>query len=226
MRDGAEMCSGGRWGGVLSHDDDDWVAILDRMGAEARTDEEILAALAGASPDERRALVDDLFGRHYDRVSRWCYRLTGDRERAADVAQNVFVKAYRHLDDFRGQARFTTWLYTIVRHECFAELRKHARVPVEGDDEALVDVPTTDDDPETRAARASEGRFAHQVLLDTLDETERAVFVLHYGDDLPLEAVTRTLGLDNASGAKAYIVSAKRKLARAVKRIAARGGRL
>ena len=46
------------------------------------------------------------------------------------------------------------------------------------------------------------------------------------GDELPLDAVTRTLGLDNASGAKAYVVSAKRKLARAVKRIAARGGRL
>lgn len=196
------------------------------MGADARTDEEILAALAGASPDERRALVDELFGRHYDRVSRWCYRLTGDRERAADVAQNVFVKAYRHLDDFRGQARFTTWLYTIARHECFAELRKHAREPVDGDGEALVDVPTPDDDPETRAARASDGRFAHQVLLETLDATERAVFVLHYGDDLSLEAVTRALGLDNTSGAKAYIVSAKRKLARAVKRIAARGGRL
>ena len=64
------------------------------------------------------------------------------------------------------------------------------------------------------------------MLLDTLDATERAVFVLHYGDELPLDAVTRTLGLDNASGAKAYVVSAKRKLARAVKRIAARGGRL
>ena len=63
-------------------------------------------------------------------------------------------------------------------------------------------------------------------MLDTLDPTERAVFVLHYGDDLSLDTVTRTLGLDNASGAKAYVVSAKRKLARAVKRIAARGGRL
>lgn len=196
------------------------------MGAETRSDEEILAALHGTAPDERRILVDELFGRHYDRVSRWCYRLMGDRERAADVAQNVFVKAYRHLDDFRGQARFSTWLYTIVRHECFAELRKHAREPVDGDDDALVDVPAGGDDPETRAARRSDGQFAHRVLLETLDATERAVFVLHYGDDLSLDAVTRTLGLDNASGAKAYIVSARRKLARAVKRISARGGRL
>lgn len=195
------------------------------MGAEGRTDEDILADLSRAAPDERRQLADELFERHYARVGRWCFRLTGDRELAADVAQNVFIKAYRHLADFRGQSQFSTWLYTIVRHECFAQLRRRARDP-EGDDDVLVDVPAPEDDPETRAARASDGQFAHQVLLETLDATERAVFVLHYGDELPLDAITRALGLGNASGAKAYIVSAKRKLARAVTRIAARGGRL
>ncbi|MEZ5289612.1 MAG: RNA polymerase sigma factor [Vicinamibacterales bacterium] len=196
------------------------------MGHEASTDEEILAAIARAAPEGRRALADELFGRHYERVGRWCFRLTGNRERAADVAQNVFIKAYRHLDDFRGTARFTTWLYAIARHECFAELRRHGRQAADSDDEVLADVPTPEPDPEARALSASAGHFAHRVLLETLDETERAAFVLHYGDDLPLDAVTRALGLSNASGAKAYIVSAKRKLARAVTRITARGGRL
>jgi hypothetical protein len=49
-------------------------------------------------------------------------------------------------------------------------------------------------------------------LLTTLDETERTVSTLHFGDQMPLDAVTRLLALDNSSGAKAYIVSAKRKL--------------
>lgn len=196
------------------------------MDAEPSTDEDLLAAMAGASVEERRRLADELFARHYERVGRWCFRLTGDRERAADVAQNVFIKAYRHLESFRGDARFSTWLYTIVRHECFAELRRHVRRPEEGDDEVLSEVPSADDDPEAQLARVSDGQYAHRVLLDTLDATERAVFVLHYGDELSLDTVTRTLGLDNASGAKAYVVSAKRKLARAVRRIAARGGRL
>lgn len=196
------------------------------MGPEPATDEEILAAFSQASADERRHLADQLFERHYAHVARWCFRITGDRDVAADVAQNVFIKAYRHLGDFRGASRFSTWLYTIVRHECFAHLRTHARDPVGVDDDVLVAVPTDDAGPEAQAVRDSNGRFAHQVLLDTLDDTERAVFVLHYGDDLPLGAVTRTLQLTNTSGAKAYIVSAKRKLARAVKRIAARRGTL
>ena len=194
------------------------------MGPEAASDEDILAALSRASPDERRRLADQLFERHYARVARWCLRITGDRDQAADVAQNVFIKAYRHLDDFRGASRFSTWLYTIVRHECFAELRQHARDPVGVGDDVLVDVPSDDDGPEAQVVRGSEGAFAHRLLLDALDETERAVFVLHYGDGLPLAVITRTLQLQNASGAKAYIVSAKRKLGRAVKRIVARRG--
>ena len=196
------------------------------MGPEAASDEDLLAALSRASPDERRRLADQLFERHYSRVARWCLRITGDRDQAADVAQNVFIKAYRHLDDFRGASRLSTWLYTNARRECFAHLRRHARDPVDVGDDVLVDVPSGDDGPEALAVRGSVGQFAHQLLLDTLDDTERAVFVLHYGDDLPLAAVTRALRLDNTSGAKAYIVSAKRKLARAVKRLAARGGPL
>lgn len=196
------------------------------MGAELATDEEILTAFSGASADERRALADQLFERHYTRVARWCFRITGDRDVAADVAQNVFIKAYRYLDDFRGASRFSTWLYTIVRHECFAHLRKYAKDPTGVDEDLLVDVPAGDEGPEAHAVRVSRGQFAHRLLMDTLDDTERAVFVLHFGDDLPLDAVTRTLHLQNTSGAKAYIVSAKRKLARAVKRSAARGGTL
>jgi len=51
------------------------------------------------------------------------------------------------------------------------------------------------------------------------------VFTLHYAEDVPLDAITRLLRLENASGAKAYIVSAKRKLARAAERWKAAGTR-
>ena len=57
---------------------------------------------------------------------------------------------------------------------------------------------------------------------ETLDETETKVMVMHYADEIPLDAITRVLALTNASGAKAYVVSAKRKLSTAVQRIQAR----
>jgi DNA-directed RNA polymerase specialized sigma24 family protein len=49
-------------------------------------------------------------------------------------------------------------------------------------------------------------------ILECLDRTEARVLLLHYGQELPLRAVSRMLGLTNKSGAKAYIVSARRKL--------------
>jgi hypothetical protein len=53
-------------------------------------------------------------------------------------------------------------------------------------------------------------------MQSTLSEVETQVMTLHYGEELSLDAVTRALNLNNASGAKAYVVSAKRKLARAM----------
>lgn len=171
-------------------------------------------------------LADELFGRHYERVARWCYRFTGDRESAADLAQDVFLKAHRHLDKFQGSSRFTTWLYSIARNESLNRLGKRTPSPPEDPAEALADVPSLEPSPEQSAAAGSRGRRLHAFLEATLDETERVVFTLHYGDEMSLEAVTRLLKLQNTSGAKAYIVSARRKLARAVEQLRAHGEEL
>ena len=60
-------------------------------------------------------------------------------------------------------------------------------------------------------------RLISTLVEEALDETEKKVFTLHYGNDLPLDAITRLLGLSNRAGAKAYIVSARRKLRRAAR---------
>jgi RNA polymerase sigma-70 factor, ECF subfamily len=190
------------------------------------SDEALVEACRSASTEERRTLTGELFARHYEKVARWCYRFTGDREAAADLAQEVFLKAYRRLDTFRGSSRFTTWLYSIVRNESLNRLRQAPRVDIADGDDELAEVPSLQPGPEDLAAQDSQRRRLHDFLIDTLDDTERTVFTLHYGDEMPLESITRLLGLDNASGAKAYIVSAKRKLARAVRRLHAQGAPL
>ncbi|HET8774771.1 MAG TPA: RNA polymerase sigma factor, partial [Thermoanaerobaculia bacterium] len=149
---------------------------------------------------------------------------TGDRESAADLAQEVFLKAHRHLDSFRGTSQFGTWLYSIVRNEALNRAKRSA-VAAESE-EALIEVPSPAPGPEELASQSSTSRRLQRFLTDTLDETERTVFTLHYGDDVPLDAITRMLRLDNSSGAKAYIVSAKRKLARAAEKLFVRGEKL
>lgn len=190
----------------------------------APADEPLFRAWQTAEPHQKRAAADRLFAGYYERVGRWCFRFTGDRESAADLAQEVFLKAHRHLDSFRGTSQFGTWLYSIVRNEALNRAKRSA-APMESE-EALIQVPSLEPGPEELASQSSTSRRLHRFLTDTLDETERAVFTLHYGDDVPLDAITRMLRLDNSSGAKAYIVSAKRKLARAVEKLFVRGEKL
>jgi RNA polymerase sigma-70 factor, ECF subfamily len=181
------------------------------------SEDALLAEYRHASADARGAIADELFERHYERVARWCYRFTGSREAAADLAQDVFLKAHLHLGAFRGTARLSTWLYTIARNESRNQMRRAE--PAMEDDSVLEDLPTMDAGPEEAAEQENRARRLGEFLSVTLDEIERTVFTLHYGDDVPLETITRLLRLQNASGAKAYIVSAKRKLARATRRL-------
>jgi RNA polymerase sigma-70 factor, ECF subfamily len=195
-----------------------------RQGPATPSDEQLFSAYQRAEPHQKRAAADRLFESYYERVARWCYRFTGDRESAADLAQEVFLKAHRHLDSFRGTSQFGTWLYSIARNEALNRMKRSA-VPTESE-EVLIEVPAPEPDPEELATQSSTSRRVQRLLHATLDETERIVFTLHYGDDVPLDAITRMLRLDNSSGAKAYIVSAKRKLARAVEKLFVRGEKL
>jgi RNA polymerase sigma-70 factor (ECF subfamily) len=187
---------------------------------DALSDEELIARyrLAPAS-DPSRHFIEELFRRHQRRVVAWCYRLTGDRTNAVDLAQDVFVKAYASLDTFRADSKFTTWLYVIARNRWRDELRARQTRPKESTETGMFDEEPFTGNDALSALEARDARVLVRRLMDeTLDETEKRVMTLHYGHDMRLDAITAALGLTNASGAKAYIVSARRKLNGAVKR--------
>ena len=185
------------------------------------TDEDLLRnyrAEAGGAGANR--WIDELFRRHHARVSCWCFRFAGGREWAADLAQEVFMKANESLDSFRGDAKFSTWLYTITRSRCINELKARAARPVAELEPILADLPdTSGEDPQTAIERERARQLMRELMRTALDETEQRVVALHYSEELPLDAITRLLCLDNPSGAKAYVVSARRKLAAALREI-------
>lgn len=202
-------------------------AIIDPMSLEQLLDEELVAQYRStAEAGEREQYINELFRRNYARVARWCLRFTDDRESAADLAQEVFAKAYQNLGSFQGQSRFSTWLFVIARNHCLNALRANARQATElkADDgeEILLEIADTAPTPYSALERESSAELVRTLLNEALDETEKVVFTLHYGEDVPLDAITRLLRLENQSGAKAYIVSAKRKLARLVQQWKAR----
>jgi RNA polymerase sigma-70 factor, ECF subfamily len=182
-------------------------------------DEELIACYrAGGDSPYGREQLDELFRRYHVRVAAWCLRLTGNREVAADLAQEVFLKAYRNLESFRGDAKFSTWIYSIARNHCFNYIKSRSRQPVEVGDEPLVDATAGVQDVLDALEKADSERRALQLMEEVLDEVEKKVMTLHYAEEMPLDSVTRFLSLTNPSGAKAYIVSAKRKLKRALQR--------
>jgi RNA polymerase sigma-70 factor (ECF subfamily) len=65
--------------------------------------------------------------RYHERILRLCVSMLADPAEAEDAAQEVFLKAYRSLDRFRGDAAFSTWLYRIAANHCHDLLRKHPR---------------------------------------------------------------------------------------------------
>ncbi len=99
-------------------------------GWKGLTDEELIAAYREGWGPNREEAVEELFSRHQARLVRWCYRFTRDRESVLDLAQEIFLRAYRNLDRYRGECRFSTWLYVIARNLCMTALQKRASEPV------------------------------------------------------------------------------------------------
>lgn len=204
------------------------VAIISPMPLDQLPDEELLqrhrTAIDGR---ERDHCINELFRRNYAKVARWCLRFAKDRESAADMAQEVCAKAYRNLDSFQGQSRFSTWLFVIARNHCLNAVRANAReateLKAEVEEDFFAGIPdASDTGPHAELERIASAQLVSEVLSQALDETEKMVFMLHYGEEVPLDTIGRMLQLENRSGAKAYIVSAKRKLARYLRRMQAR----
>ncbi len=184
------------------------------------SDEELVAKYREMGGKPRGTpFADELFQRHYARVSLWCYRVSGDRDWASDLAQEVFAKAWAHLDHFRADAKFSTWLFMIARNHCFNSIKSRARSTEDAVEvnvlEALGFHPAGFDSALEQTQMAG---IAMELMAKSLTPEESQVMSLHFGEELPLHTISRLMGLENPSGAKAFIVSAKRKLKVAVER--------
>jgi RNA polymerase sigma factor (sigma-70 family) len=177
-------------------------------------DEALLLSLRMASTQETiDDLFEEIFHRYQPRVVSWCYAVAKDHDMALDLAQEVFLKVFRSLHAFRGDSRMSTWIYVITRNHCLNSLRKRdadptgsaAQIPPNLEGENGLDA-------HLALENAESFRNVSQAIRSILTPTEVEVFWLHYGHDFTLASITRQLLLSNRSGAKAFIVSAKRKL--------------
>lgn len=91
-----------------------------------RTDEELVALARGGDTDAFNQLV-----LRWERpIYALAYRVIGREEDARDVSQDTFLRAYRALSGFKGEAKFSSWLYRIAMNLCRDWIRKQRRTPV------------------------------------------------------------------------------------------------
>lgn len=191
---------------------------------ELLSDEELIerSRAERGSPKAER-FINELFQRHHEKVAGWCLRMTGEVSSATDLAQDIFLKAFQRLHTFQGNAKFTTWLFVITRNHCLDELRSREPQLQDSSDVLLEGIADFQyESVSSELERRESERLLRTLIREALDEIETKVLTLHYVNELPLDVVNRMLGLRNRSGAKAYIVSARRKLKRAHARWKAR----
>jgi len=93
---------------------------VDPGGENGRPVDLLLEAFRQGKP----GAFDGIVRAHQDRVYAFCARMLSDREEAMDVAQEVFLSAYRNLDGFREEARLSTWLLKIAANRCLNRIRQ------------------------------------------------------------------------------------------------------
>lgn len=132
--------------------------------------------------------------RHNQRLFRLARAVVRDDREAEDVVQEAYVRAFTHLDQFAGRARFATWLSRIALHEALARVRRGRRFAALPEEETLSDLQNPRPGPEDRASNR-ELAAALAAAVDTLPESHRAVFVLREVEGLSTAETAEVLGL-------------------------------
>ena len=159
-----------------------------------------------------QALYAQLVNRYQNFVFTIALRYTPNREDAEEIAQDVFVKAYRSLADFRGESKFSTWLYTIVTTTCITFLRKK-KIPIHSlDNEHIFEV--VDNQNSTFRANQVEQKSKVQVInaaIKLLSVDDARIITLFYQAEQSLEEIGRIIGVD-PNTAKVKLHRARQRL--------------
>jgi RNA polymerase sigma-70 factor (ECF subfamily) len=168
------------------------VVLISRMSTGLSDTEIISRVLQG----EKNAFAE-LVTRYQNYVFTLTLRFTKNREDAEEISQDIFVKAYRSLADFRGASKFSTWLYTIVNTTCITFLRKKKLDIKSLDDERTFEV-ADNQDSDFRANTVEQKSKLNMVnrAIAMLNPDDAEIITLFYKGEQSLEEIGTILGLE------------------------------
>ena len=168
--------------------------LLETANQEGWTDEQVVQrVLAGETP-----LYEILMRRHNQRLFRVARAILRDDVEAEDVMQDAYVRAYQHLGDFEGRAKFSTWLTRIAVHEALARSRRHARFSPLDDSESgrnnVESLVHPDRNPEQKLMDSELNHLLEDAIL-ALPNDYRTVFVFRDVEEMSTAETAECLEL-------------------------------
>ncbi len=159
------------------------------------TDEQIIREICGGNPRRFAILVD----RHKDRAYTLAHRLLGDRREAEEHVQDAFLKAFQHLQDFRGDSRFETWFYRIVYNLCMTTVTRRKGRPqfMDIQDERLSESLLADADDLSVLEHLEQDEFRLMLAseIDDLPEHFRTAITLFYVQEMKYEDMAEVMNV-------------------------------
>lgn len=150
---------------------------------------------------------EEMVREHLPHLLRLCTVILGSSQEAEDAVQDVFLKAFRSANGFRGEGRLSTWLTRIAIHACRDQIRRRKRRKEIGDEEIQEVM-----DP---APAPIERLMAHQMAmraLRPLSPKEEVVVRLRFGGDYQIQEIASVLNCSEST-AKTYLRRAMKKMA-------------
>jgi RNA polymerase sigma factor (sigma-70 family) len=172
------------------------------------SDNEIIGKVLSGNQQAYAGLVE----RYQNYVFTLTMRFTKNREDAEEVSQDIFIKAYRSLADFRGASKFSTWLYTIVNTTCITFLRKKKLETYSLDHEKVFEVADSKDSG-FRANLVEQKSRTNMVneAIALLGPDDAEIITLFYKAEQSLDEIGKILGLDPKT-AKVRLHRARQRL--------------
>jgi len=138
-------------------------------------------------------------------------KIVKSHEDAEEVAQDSFLKAYEKLNTFKGNAKFSTWLYTIVYRNAITKIRKKKVTTTDIDDYVIDNHSEGDDFPQLEALKNEEQQKYVREAIGKLAEKDALLITLFYMNDNTIEEIEQITGLSQTN-IKVKLFRARKKL--------------
>lgn len=186
------------------------------------TSTEVAPALLNRARSGDETAFGEIMRANYERIFRLVYAIVRNEHDARDVCQEVWLTVWRELPNFRGDAKFSTWLHPIATRRSLDHLRKRRRwfdrfLPIAVDDDTIESAPEPTAVDDTRESTETTDRKAQlKRVLDSLPPKLRAVLALREVEGLSYDEIARATGIP-AGTVMSRLYHARRLLAQKLK---------